>query len=208
MLTAASHTQPLVVGLTGGIGSGKTTVANGFGKLGVPLIDADLIARELVEPGQAALEEIRAVFGPGCLTAEGRLDRAHIQQRIFNDKTLRLRLEAILHPEIRKRIKALITDIRTSYCIVVIPLLLETGQNDLVDRILVIDAPEEEQIKRVAARDKLSHNAIIRIMHTQADRETRLASADDIIVNNSDLETLTSQIQALHRHYLELSNDN
>ncbi len=208
MLTAASHTQPLVVGLTGGIGSGKTTVANGFAELGVPLIDADLIARELVEPGQAALDEIRTVFGPGCLTAEGRLDRAHIQQRIFNDKTLRLRLEAILHPVIRKRIKALITDVRTAYCIVVIPLLLETGQNDLVDRILVIDAPEEEQIKRVAARDKLSHNAIIKIMHTQADRETRLANADDIIVNNSGLETLTSQIQTLHRRYLELSNDN
>lgn len=208
MLSAASHTQPLVIGLTGGIGSGKTTVANGFAKLGVPLIDADLIARELVEPGQAALEEIRAVFGPGCLTAEGRLDRAHIQQRIFNDKTLRLRLEAILHPVIRKRIKDLISDIRTAYCIVVIPLLLETGQDDLVDRILVIDAPEEEQIKRVAARDKLSHNAILRIMHTQADRETRLASADDIIVNNSDLETLTSQILSLHRRYLELSNDN
>jgi len=208
MLTAASHTQPLVVGLTGGIGSGKTTVANGFAKLGVPLIDADLIARELVEPGQAALDEIRTVFGPGCLTVEGRLDRAHIQQRIFNDKTLRLRLEAILHPVIRKRIKALITGVRTAYCIVVIPLLLETGQKDLVDRILVIDAPEEEQIKRVAARDKLSHNAIIKIMQTQADRETRLTSADDIIVNNSDLETLTSQIQSLHRRYLELSNDN
>ena len=208
MLTAASHTQPLVVGLTGGIGSGKTTVANGFGKLGVPLIDADLIARELVEPGQAALEEIRAIFGPGCLTAEGRLDRAHIQQKIFADETLRLRLEAILHPEIRKRIKALIADVRAPYCIVVIPLLLETGQKDLVDRILVIDAPEEEQIKRVAARDKLSHNAILRIMHTQADRETRLASADDIIVNNSDLKALTSKIQSLHHRYLELSNDN
>jgi len=201
MLTAASHTQPLVVGLTGGIGSGKTTVANGFGALGIPLIDADLIARELVEPGQAALEEIRAVFGPGCLTA-------HIQRRIFADEALRLRLEAILHPVIRKRIKALIADVRTSYCIAVIPLLLETGQDDLVDRILVIDAPEEEQIKRVAARDKLSHNAIISIMHTQADRETRLASADDIIVNNSDLKTLTSKIQSLHHHYLELSNDN
>ena len=200
--------RTLVSGLTGGIGSGKTTVANGFAKLGVPLIDADLIARELVEPGQAALEKIRGVFGPGCITAKGRLDRAHIQQRIFNDKTLRLRLEAILHPEIRKRIKALIANIRAAYCIVVIPLLLETGQSDLVDRILVIDAAEEEQIKRVAARDKLSHNAIIRIMHTQTDRETRLASADDIIVNNSDLQTLTSQIQSLHHRYLDLSNDN
>jgi dephospho-CoA kinase len=202
-LTAARHT--LVIGLTGGIGSGKTTVANGFEKLGVPLIDADLIARELVEPGQVALEEIRAVFGAECLTKEGRLDRAHIRERIFADDSLRQRLEAILHPEIRKRIKALIAGVKAAYCIVVIPLLLETGQNDLVDRILVIDAPEKEQIKRVAARDKLSHNAIIKIMNTQADRETRLAAADDIIVNSSDLETLTNHIQSLHRRYLELS---
>jgi len=202
-LTAARHT--LVIGLTGGIGSGKTTVANGFEKLGVPLIDADLIARELVEPGRTALEEVRAVFGAECLTKEGRLDRAHIRQRIFSDDSLRQRLEAILHPEIRKRIKALTAEIKAAYCIVVIPLLLETGQNDLVDRILVVDAPEKEQLKRVAARDKLSHNAIIRIMQTQADRETRLAAADDIIVNNSDLETLTSHIRSLHRRYLELS---
>jgi dephospho-CoA kinase len=202
-LTAARHT--LVIGLTGGIGSGKTTVANGFEKLGVPLIDADLIARELVEPGQAALEEIRAVFGAECLTKEGRLDRALIRERIFADDSLRQRLEAILHPVIRKRIKDLIAEVRAAYCIVVIPLLLETGQNDLVDRILVVDTPEKEQIKRVAARDKLSHNAIIKIMHTQADRKTRLAAADDIIVNNSDLETLTSHIRSLHRRYLELS---
>lgn len=202
-MTAARHT--LVIGLTGGIGSGKTTVANGFEKLGVPLIDADLIARELVEPGRTALEEVRAVFGAECLTKEGRLDRAHIRQRIFSDDSLRQRLEAILHPVIRKRIKALTAEIKAAYCIVVIPLLLETGQNDLVDRILVVDAPEKEQLKRVAARDKLSHNAIIRIMQTQADRETRLAAADDIIVNNSDLETLTSHIRSLHRRYLELS---
>ena len=202
-MTAARHT--LVIGLTGGIGSGKTTVAHGFEKLGVPLIDADLIARELVEPGQAALEEIRAVFGAECLTKEGRLDRAHIRQRIFADNSLRQRLEAILHPEIRNRIKALIAEVQAAYCIVVIPLLLETGQNDLVDRILVVDAPEKEQIKRVAARDKLSHNAVIKIMHTQTDRETRLAAADDIIVNNGDLETLTSHIRKLHRRYLELS---
>ena len=202
-MTAARHT--LVIGLTGGIGSGKTTVAHGFEKLGVPLIDADLIARELVEPGQPAFEEVRAVFGAECLTKEGRLDRALIRQRIFADNSLRQRLEAILHPEIRNRIKALIAEVQAAYCIVVIPLLLETGQNDLVDRILVVDAPEKEQIKRVAARDKLSHNAIIKTMHTQADRETRLAAADDIIENNSDLETLMSHIRSLHHRYLELS---
>ena len=208
MLTTRKNSRPLVIGLTGGIGSGKTTVANGFAALGVPVIDADLIAREVVEPGQAALDEIRALFGAECLTAEGRLDRASIRQRVFADDALRHQLEAILHPEIRKRIKELITEVRAAYCIVVIPLLLESGQNDLVDRILVVDAPKEEQIKRVAARDKLSHNAVIMIMSAQADRETRLAAADDIIVNSSNLETLTSHIRSLHRRYSEISNDN
>ena len=208
MMTTTKHPRALVIGLTGGIGSGKTTVADGFAALGVPVIDADLIARELVEPGEAALDEIQALFGADCLTAEGRLDRARMRQRIFADDTLRHQLEAILHPEIRRRIKVLVENVRAAYCIVVIPLLLETGQNDLIDRVLVVDTPEEEQIKRVAARDKLSHNAVIMIMDAQADRVTRLAAADDIIVNNSDLETLMSQIRSLHRRYLELSNDN
>ena len=145
----------LVIGLTGGIGSGKSTVSDGFAQLGVPLIDADLIARELVEPGQPALEEIRALLGPGCLTAEGRLDRSLVSERVFADNTLRQGLEAILHPEIRKRIKTLIADIQSPYCIVVIPLLLETGQQSLVDRILVVDTPEKEQIKRVAGKYSL-----------------------------------------------------
>ena len=208
MLTTARHTRPLVIGLTGGIGSGKTTVADGFATLDVPLIDADLIARELVEPGQRALDEIRALFGEACMTSEGLLDRAHIRQRIFADKALRRQLEAILHPKIHQRIKSLIAKVQAPYCIVIIPLLLETGEEELVDRILVVDAPEKEQIKRVAARDKPSHNAINRIMRTQADREARLAAADDIIVNDSDLETLAGHIQSLHRRYLEIANDN
>ena len=208
MQTSTQQSRPLVIGLTGGIGSGKTTVADGFAALGVPVIDADLIARELVEPGQAALDQIRTLFGAECLSADGRLDRALVRRRIFADESLRHRLEAILHPEIRNRINDLIAEVRTAYCIVVIPLLLETGQDDLIDRILVVDAAEKEQIKRVAARDKLSHNAVITIMGTQADRETRLAAADDIIANNSDLETLMSQIRSLHRRYLEISNDN
>ena len=208
MLATTAHTRPLVIGLTGGIGSGKTTVADGFATLGAPLIDADLIARELVEPGQTALDEIRALFGEQCLTPEGLLDRAYIRERIFADEALRKQLEAILHPKIYNRIKELIDETRAAYCIVVIPLLLETGHQALVDRILVVTAPEDQQIKRVAARDKLSHNAINEIMHTQADRETLLAAADDIIINSSDLETLAGQIQSLHRRYLELSNDN
>jgi len=197
----------LVVGMTGGIGSGKTTVANGFSALGVPIIDSDQLARELVEPGQPALDEIIAVFGKASITRDGQLNRAYIRQQIYADAVLKSRLEAILHPKIRQRIRSLLADIREPYCIVVIPLLLETGQTDLVDRILVVDAPEKEQLARVAARDSLSDNTIMAIMQTQADRNTRLQAADDILVNDSDLESLTERILELHLHYMEISHD-
>ena len=200
-LPGKCNKQTLVVGLTGGIGSGKTTVANGFSALGVPVIDADLLARELVEPGQTALDEIISTFGTEAVTADGQLDRDYMRQRIFSDPDQKSRLEAILHPKIRQRIRALLADIRTPYCIVVIPLLLETRQTDLVDRILVIDSPEKEQLKRVAARDGLSDNAIMAIIKSQIDRNTRLAAADDIIVNDQDVNELTGRILKLHRHY-------
>ncbi|RLA02936.1 MAG: dephospho-CoA kinase [Gammaproteobacteria bacterium] len=197
----------MVVGLTGGIGSGKTTVANGFSKLGVPVIDADQLAHELVEPGQIALDEIISTFGPEALTTDGRLDRNYMRQQIFSDPVRKSRLEAILHPKIRQHIRALLSDIRAPYCILVIPLLLETRQTDLVDRILVIDSPEKEQLIRVAARDRLSDNAIMAIMASQADRNTRLAAADDIIVNDQDITALTCHIQELHKHYMGITHD-
>lgn len=199
--------QTLVIGLTGGIGSGKTTVANGFSALGVPVIDADQLARELVEPGQPALDEIISTFGSESITAEGRLDRDYMRQRIFSDPARKSRLETILHPKIRQRIRALLADIRAPYCIVVIPLLLEARQTDLVDRILVVDSPEKEQLARVAARDGLSDNAVMAIMKTQADRNTRLAAADDIIVNDRTIGSLTGHIQKLHRHYTGITHD-
>lgn len=206
-LPGKCNKQTLVVGLTGGIGSGKTTVANGFSALGVPVIDADLLARELVEPGQTALDEISSTFGTEAVTADGQLDRDYMRQRIFSDPDQKSRLEAILHPKIRQRIRALLADIRTPYCIVVIPLLLETRQTDLVDRILVIDSPEKEQLKRVAARDGLSDNAIMAIIKSQIDRNTRLAAADDIIVNDQDVNELTGRILKLHRHYMGITHD-
>lgn len=193
--------------MTGGIGSGKTTVANGFKTLGVPVIDADQLARELVASGQPALDEIIAVFGKDCISRDGQLNRAYIRQEIYSDAGLKCRLEAILHPKIRQRIRTLLADIHEPYCIVVIPLLLETQQTDLVDRILVVDTPEKEQLARVAARDSLSHNTIMAIMQTQADRSTRLQAADDIIVNNSDLESLTERILELHTQYMDISHD-
>ena len=197
----------LVVGLTGGIGSGKTTVANGFSALGVPVIDTDQLARELVEPGQPALDEIIAVFGKDCITPDGQLKRARIRQQIYSNAGLKLQLEDILHPKIRQRIKTLLANLQEPYCIVVIPLLLETHQTDLVDRILVVDTPEKEQLTRVAARDSLSDNTIMAIMQSQADRNTRLQAADDIIVNDRDLESLTERILELHTSYMEIAYD-
>jgi dephospho-CoA kinase len=197
----------LVVGLTGGIGSGKTTVANGFSALGVSVIDTDQLARELVEPGQPALDEIITVFGKDCITPDGQLKRACIRQQIYSDAALKSQLEDILHPKIRQRIKTLLADLREAYCIVVIPLLLETHQTDLVDRILVVDTPEKEQLTRVAARDSLSDNTIMAIMQSQADRNTRLQAADDIIVNDRDLESLTERILELHTYYMEIAYD-
>lgn len=199
--------HPLVVGLTGGIGSGKSTVAEGFAALGIPVIDADQLARELVEPGQPALEEIIASFGVNCVSEDGRLDRDYMRHQIYADTARKRQLEAILHPRIRQRIKTLLAGISAPYCIVVIPLLLETGQTDLVDRILVVDSPEKEQLKRVAARDGLTHNAVMAIMATQSDRSTRLNAADDVIINDTDLDSLTGRIQELHQLYMELSHD-
>jgi dephospho-CoA kinase len=199
--------RTLAIGLTGGIGSGKSTVADAFSALGVPVIDADQLARDLVAPGQAALDEIVAGFGADILTAEGKLDRGAMRHRIYSDPAQKSLLESILHPRIRQRIRALLAEINAPYSIVVIPLLVETNQTDLVDRILVIDIPEKEQRKRVAARDGLSDNAVMAIMKTQADRNTRLAVADDVIVNDKDISTLTEQVQELHKHYMDISHD-
>lgn len=199
--------QPLVVGLTGGIGSGKSTVANGFADLGIEVIDADRLARDLVEPGQPALEEIIAAFGIDCITGDGRLDRDYVRCQIYADATRRRQLEAILHPRIRQLIKTQLAGISAPYCIVVIPLLLETRQTDLVDRVLVVDIPEKEQLKRVAARDGLTHNAIMAIMAAQTDRNTRLNAADDVITNDTDLDSLAGRILELHQLYMELAHD-
>jgi dephospho-CoA kinase len=177
-----------------------------FESLGVPVIDADRLAHQLVEPGQAALDEIRETFGEHCIMADGHLDRAFIRQRVFSNSHEKQKLESILHPRIRDRIVAWIGGLEAPYCLVVIPLLLETGQTDLVDRVLVVDSPENEQLARVAARDGLSHNAILAIMDSQADRETRLAAADDIIENSSDIASLESRARKLHSYYLEISH--
>ena len=196
-----------VVGLTGGVGSGKSTVADMFSALGVPVIDADQLAHELVAPGQVALDEIVATFGTAVIMANGELDRDAMRQRIYADPAQKSRLESILHPRIRQRIRTLLAGIKAPYTIVVIPLLLETNQADLVDRILVVDTPEKEQLKRVAARDGLSDNAVMAIINAQADRQTRLEAADDVIVNDQDISALTEHVQELHKYYMDISHE-
>lgn len=196
----------LVIGLTGGIGSGKTAVSDRFARLGVPAIDTDLLARELVELGQPALAEIVAEFGPDCLDDEGRLHRARLRERVFADPTGRRRLEAILHPRIRALARERIARLTAPYGLLVIPLLAETGMTDLVDRVLVVDAPEEMQIRRVMARDGVTEAQARRILAAQADRNQRLALADEIVENAGDLATLDRQIAALHQQYSTLAS--
>lgn len=195
----------LVVALTGGIGSGKSTVSERFAQLGVPVIDADLIARELTEPKSPALDRISDVFGHSVLAADGRLDRAALRRIVFADPKARKRLEEILHPPIRRRMKDRLAVIDAPYAVLVIPLLFETKQTDLADRVLVIDAPEALQIERVRARSALDIEEIRRILASQIERRDRLERADDVLDNSGDLESLQAQVDGLHHRYLALS---
>ncbi len=196
----------LKIGLTGGIGSGKTTVADCFALLGVPVIDADKISHELTAPGQPVLRDIVSIFGPDILKDDERLDRARLRAVVFNDAMRRKQLEEILHPRIRAEMRRRIADIEASatpYCILSIPLLLETGQTDLVDRVLVVDVPEDLQYQRVRVRNGLSDAETAAIIHAQISREQRLAAADDIIVNDGGLDELRQHVLGLHRRYLK-----
>jgi dephospho-CoA kinase len=195
----------LRIGLTGGIGSGKTTVSNGFAALGAEVIDTDALSRELVEPGQPALQEIRDAFGDEVLNPAGRLDREALRRRVFAEPAERQRLEAILHPRIRDAMLRRAEASPAPYVVLVVPLLVETGQHDLVDRVLVIDAPEHLQRERAARRDGADPEAIDRILAAQLDRATRLRHADDVITNDGPLSGLEREIARLHRSYLALA---
>lgn len=195
----------LLIGLTGGIGSGKSTVAELFAHLGAGVVDTDLLARELTQPGAPALTQIASEFGAEILSPDGALDRGRLRGRVFADPAARARLESILHPPIRDLMLERAAAIRTPYVILVIPLLFETGQQALVDRVLVVDCPEAIQVERVRRRSGLSEPEIARIMASQVPRAERLARADDVISNQVDPEALLPQVKDLHRHYLALA---
>jgi len=196
----------LKIGLTGGVASGKSIVASLFEQLGVPLIDTDVVAREVVEPGQTGLELIQDEFGSEYLTPDGRLDRRKLRAATFADSGKRRRLEAILHPWIRACVQARLEAVEGSeYVIVVVPLLLETDFHQLVDRVLVVDVPIEMQIERLMTRDGSTRAEAQAIIAAQAPRETRLAHADDVIDNSGSLDSTRAQVEALHRRYLQLA---
>lgn len=192
------------VGLTGGIGSGKSTVAGLFTKLGTPVLDADVIARELVIPGAPALARIVEVFGADILTAQGALDRPRLRRIIFSDPARRKALEAILHPPIRAAMRERVAKLAGPYCVLCIPLLLETGQETEVDRILVVDTPHSLQYRRVMARDGLSAFDAAAMLRAQIGWRERLARADDVIVNDKGLAELEWRVSELDRLYRNL----
>ena len=194
-----------VVGLTGGIGSGKSTVAEMFTALEIDLVDADVAAREVVAPGTPALAEIVEHFGPDILMADGSLDRRELRRVIFHQEQEKHWLETLLHPLIRRWLTQQISDRRSAYCLLISPLLLETGQAEMVDRILVVDVSVETQISRTLARDGGEERTARAIIEAQIGRSQRLEHGDDIIDNELPVQSLRQQVQKLHQQYLTMA---
>jgi len=195
----------MIIGLTGGIGSGKSEVSRRFEQLGITVVDADIVAREVVNIGSVALSEISVHFGQDILNADGSLNRAKLRSRIFETPDEKYWLENLLHPIIRKEIVTQLAQSKTPYTILSSPLLLETKQDELVNRVLVIDATENMQIERASARDKNNKEQIKKIMAAQINRIERCQKADDIIENHGDLDELDLAVKKLHAFYLQLA---
>ncbi len=194
-----------VVGLTGGIGSGKTTVANLFAKRGIELVDADLIAREVVEPGQPALAQIAEHFGSNVLNPDGSLNRAELRQQIFSHPEQRNWLEQLTHPLIRQLTVQRLQQAKSDYVILVSPLLLETDQHRLCHHLLVVDVPESVQIERTVQRDSNSDQQVQKIIAAQCDRQLRLERADSVVDNTQSAETLAPRVKQLDQQFRELA---
>jgi dephospho-CoA kinase len=196
-----------IIGLTGGIGSGKTTVSNMFANLDVDIIDADIVAREVVEPGSAALSAIVNHFGAEYINAQQQLDRVKLRTRVFSHPQDKQWLNGLLHPLIRQEMLSQLASAQSNYCILVAPLLLENGLNELVSRVLVVDIDEANQVTRTLARDPSSKEEIQRIIASQISRNERLNFADDVIDNqNFTIEKVQQQVQALHQQYLNYAH--
>lgn len=199
--------MPFVIGLTGGIGCGKSSAAEIFGELGAAVIDTDEIAHLLTAAGQPGATAIREQFGAEYLQSDGALNRAHMRELIFTDAVARRKLETILHPLIRAEVAAQIANIAAPYVIVVVPLLIETGAyRNLIQRVLVIDCDESRQIARATQRGGFSERDVRAILAAQTDRATRCAHADDIVRNDRDPAALRTEIRALHARYLQLAH--
>jgi dephospho-CoA kinase len=199
----------LQVGLTGGIASGKTVVAEMFSALGAALVDTDRVARDVVAPGEPGLIAVTNAFGEGILTAQGTLDRTGLRRRVFQDPSQRQRLEAILHPLIRAQTLLEMENLRKRehpYCLIAVPLLVETGFQALVDRVLVVDCPRNIQLERLMGRDHQTRAEAENILAAQASRDSRLQVADDIIDNSGSLEETKRQVEQLHQCYLQLAD--
>lgn len=194
-----------ILGLTGGIGSGKSAASNYIAEQGIAIVDADVIARDVVAPGTEGLAEIIAHFGDEVVDASGALIRSKLRQRVFENPDDKAWINQLLHPLIRKQIIAQLEQAHSAYVVLVAPLLLENGLDALCDRVLVIDVDEETQLARTQQRDQVSEQQVAAIIAAQMDRQTRLKKADDVVSNQGDLRALYQQLDTLHAHYLELA---
>ncbi len=205
---SASDKLPLTIGLTGGIGSGKSAVSQIFADLGVPVIDTDQLSRELVQQGSPLLNKIKDYFGNEIVLKSGELDRKQLRQIVFRDEAKKLWLEKLLHPEIKQSIIEQLENISENYVVIVVPLLLENDNYNFINRVLVVDCSESLQLNRAMARDKSSPDEIKKIIASQMPRSKRLQMADDIIVNEDTLESLEKKVLELHEKYQHLKRNN
>ena len=194
----------LIIGLTGGIGSGKSVASDKFASLGITVVDADVASRTVVEPGMPALKEIESHFGSEIIGEDGKLDRAKLREVIASDTEKRKWLESILHPRIGDQIAKEISESTSPYTLFVAPLLLETNSQDMCERVVVVDVPKEVQVERTVKRDEVSTDQVEQIVSAQMEREKRLEKADDLLLNIGTIEELEKKVEELHEKYLQM----